>query len=443
MRKGTWVHTSFQDMVEKVASQDELAMPTEEQIQEATENTRKELEKIVNTRIQANKSSNSAISSVKSQKRGPTYMRYTPQQSTTNHNSGAQQRIISLVESQRDPLEPPRHQHKRVPGGIPSPPPPVQHSPPRKLSAQDQQDWKIPACISNWKNPKGFTIPLDKRMAADGSGLQQVQMNNGFGQFMEALYIAERNARDEVRKRNELQKRRLAKEKEAHEQNLRDLAAKTRMERSNVNSMAKGEVSSDQKRRDEIRDLRKREREDDRREAMKKSKTHRDLDRDISEKIALGQAGRMTRQGEGLYDARLFNQEQGVSHSLGDDDAYNIYDKPLMSGSSANQLYRPNKDNIRQIQEDDDDQEPSHSLLQTSDPTDTSRFKADKGFQGAQAGSARQGKPVEFEREGDAVVRMEGEEGTDEPDPFGLEEFVSRARKGKGEKSEKSSSSRK
>ena len=46
------------------------------------------------------------------------------------------------------------------------------HSPPRNITAKDQQDWKIPPCISNWKNPKGYTIPLDKRLAADGRGLQ-------------------------------------------------------------------------------------------------------------------------------------------------------------------------------------------------------------------------------------------------------------------------------
>jgi len=36
----------------------------------------------------------------------------------------------------------------------------------------DQQAWKIPPCISNWKNVGGYTIPLDKRLAADGRGLQ-------------------------------------------------------------------------------------------------------------------------------------------------------------------------------------------------------------------------------------------------------------------------------
>ena len=51
---------------------------------------------------------------------------------------------------------------------------PVMHSPPRSVSTKELQDWKIPPCISNWKNAKGYTIPLDKRLAADGRGLQEV-----------------------------------------------------------------------------------------------------------------------------------------------------------------------------------------------------------------------------------------------------------------------------
>ena len=41
-----------------------------------------------------------------------------------------------------------------MPKGPGSPPVPVMHSPPRAVSVKDQQDWKIPPCISNWKNPK-------------------------------------------------------------------------------------------------------------------------------------------------------------------------------------------------------------------------------------------------------------------------------------------------
>ena len=42
----------------------------------------------------------------------------------------------------------------KIPRGPPSPPAPVMHSPTRKVTVKEQQDWKIPPCISNWKNAK-------------------------------------------------------------------------------------------------------------------------------------------------------------------------------------------------------------------------------------------------------------------------------------------------
>lgn len=60
------------------------------------------------------------------------------------------------------------------------------HSPPRNITAKDQADWKIPPCISNWKNAKGYTIPLDKRLAADGRGLQASKLSGP----RDALWLA-------------------------------------------------------------------------------------------------------------------------------------------------------------------------------------------------------------------------------------------------------------
>eukprot|EP00889_Picochlorum_renovo_P008551 jgi/Picre1/35581/NNA_003042.t1 len=105
------------------------------------------------------------------------------------------------------------------------------HSPPRALSAQDQKDWKIPPCVSNWKNAKGYTIPLDKRLAADGRGLQEVEINDGFAKFSEALYIAEQKARTAVETRAKMQKELMSREKERKEMELRDLAMQARMDR--------------------------------------------------------------------------------------------------------------------------------------------------------------------------------------------------------------------
>merc|ERR1712146_400741 len=86
--------------------------------------------------------------------------------------------------------------------------------------------------------------------------------------------------------------------------------------------------------RDEIRDERRRERERDRRleAAGKKTKLSRDRDRDVSEQIALGMT---TKTSEELqYDQRLFNQTAGMDSGFAEEDAYNIYDKPLMKGTS-------------------------------------------------------------------------------------------------------------
>ena len=44
-----------------------------------------------------------------------------------------------------------KFKHKKIPRGPPSPPPPIMRSPPRKLTAEDQEMWKIPPPVSNWK----------------------------------------------------------------------------------------------------------------------------------------------------------------------------------------------------------------------------------------------------------------------------------------------------
>lgn len=154
---------------------------------------------------------------------------------------------------------------------------------------------------------------------------------------------------------------------------------------------------------------RKRERERERRldakdaHGVKKSKLTRDRDRDISEKIALGQAN-VGATGQPMYDQRLFNQDTGVASGLGADDTYNVYDKALFADKGSG-LYRPNK------QVDDDD-------VPVDADKDGRKFKPDKGFSGVDYGAAsrRDTGPVQFERE------------AEEADPFGLDKFADNVR---------------
>ena len=121
------------------------------------------------------------------------FIRYTPQSAGGRAGgAGGTQRIIQIATQQEDPLEPPRHKHKKVPARIDDQPPVILRSPPRQLTVQDQKDWKVPACISNWKNAAGYTVPLHMRLQADGRGLNDTTVNERHAQFADALYAAER-----------------------------------------------------------------------------------------------------------------------------------------------------------------------------------------------------------------------------------------------------------
>ena len=127
--------------------------PDEEEVSRVTQETRLALEERIATKIAAAQPARIEVANQK-----PEYIRYTLSGKDARYNSGASNRLIRVVEAPIDPLDPPRFKHKKVPRGPPSPPPPVMHSPPKKLSQKDVADWKIPPCVSNWKNPKGLKI---------------------------------------------------------------------------------------------------------------------------------------------------------------------------------------------------------------------------------------------------------------------------------------------
>jgi SNW domain-containing protein 1 len=228
------------------------------------------------------------------------------------------------------------------------------------------------------------------------------------------------------------------KEMQAKEEMLRKVAQETREKRAggnpvNERSNLSSREAKDKAERDKIREDRKRDRERERRrEAMgsKKSKLTRDDNRDISEKIALGElpgllylqlistdvipVASAAKSSEALYDQRLFNQSQGMDSGFGTEESYNIYDKPLFSGTNNGQLYHHKKN-------EEEEEQISESTMKRI--LDTTKFRPDKGFQGAERGSeggaSRGAAPVEFEKRDE-----------DEADPFGLEELLSQAKTG-------------
>lgn len=433
--RGRKVQSSLEDLRETDMDEAITALPDEDEEAAATSKTRAALEALLNGKIRASKPT-SAVAVREAEE--PTYIRYTPNAGASGSTGAAQSRVIRMVEAQVDPMEPAKHLLKKVPRGPPSPPVPVLHSPPRKITVEDQQAWKVPPCVSNWKNARGYTIPLDKRLAADGRGLLETTINNKFASLTEALYVAERKASEDLRVRDQIRKKMSVREKEDRERELRDMASRARMERAGVlqglpeervleervqddgseegsrsPTSEAGESEAERVarlQRERLRIERRKERErelrlENMKGALRKNKVDRDQDRDVSEKIALGMhrgSGKLA--GEAMYDSRLFNQSAGMDSGFGADDEYSTYSKPMVERGEAS-VYRPKRDDADVYGDAD---------AQMSKLADTSRFKADKGFVGTEA-PQRGGRdaPVQFEK----------------ADPFGVTELVGQSKK--------------
>ena len=428
------IHSNFRDLIPLRQRADagdiNLDRPTQEEAQETAERTKQALEKLVSGALAAQRPKN-----VKGTTREePTYVRYTPANQMGN-NSQKNDRIFKIVKKQEDPMEPPKFKHKKIPRGPPSPPPPVMHSPPRKLTAEDQEAWKIPPPISNWKNPKGYTVPLDKRLAADGRGLQDVTINDKFAQFAESLFTADRHAREEVRLRAQMQQKLAEKEKLAKEDHLREMARKAREDRqrgnnadsssrrlrSRSNSASSYTSSASHSDNDEAaRTAARRERRQENERQFRQSRMGnekrmqmlaREQNRDISEKVALGLA-KPTQNKETMYDSRLFNQSSGFESGFNEDQAY---DKPLFAAQDAiSSIYRPTAGNN---DEEADDEGGEAGTAEMSRISKSNRFevlgRAKEGFKGADV-AEREAGPVMFEK--------------DKDDPFGIENLIGEER---------------
>lgn len=439
------VHSTFSSLIplrqQANAGLLDLSKPSAEVVQATKERTAAALNLIIANQNKAQNPKNVAGRSSDE----PTFVRYTP--TAQMGEAAGKARILKIQQRQIDPMvrdskesidelctnvksqEPPKFRHKKIPGRAPSPPPPVLHSPPRKLTAADQEMWRIPPPISNWKNPKGqafpsyqvvtfwlilrrYTIALDKRLASDGRNLQDVTISDKFAAFNEALAAADRHAREEVQQRALMQQRLAEKEKLEKEEHLRNLARQAREERANHSSnrrlnLGYSDSESDPeeeavRRREDARKERKQEFQRELRQSKmgterKLQMLAREQNRDISEKVALGLA-KPTQSGESMYDSRLFNKSSGFDSGFNEDQAY---DKPLFAAQDAiSSIYRPS------VQQDDgEDENQTYDRI-----TKNSKFevlgRAKEGFKGADLQQPREG-PVQFEKDTDDPFQID------------------------------------
>lgn len=175
------------------------------------------------------------------------------------------------------------------------------------------------------------------RLKADGRTQQKHTINDKFAKFNNALYIAEREARSELEERNKLirtmaqtelkkqedEYRRQAQDAREKSNRLLEQQAATLEDKATTTSVGtlRDQASKDDikkleefQKREQIRYIEKREIDRQMRleaAGSKKAKQVRDLERDISERVALGQA-QPSQSKEVLFDSRLYNQTSGL-----------------------------------------------------------------------------------------------------------------------------------
>ena len=166
------------------------------------------------------------------------YMKYK------SHTSG-QVRVVRIKEVQEDPFAPAQYKKKKAPPGPGSPPEPITRSPPRKLTLKDQLEFKVPPCISNWKNSKGYTIPIEMRLSADGRTLKTPTVNEKFSHFTNALHLSEKQAKKELQEKARIQRTLKFREMQKKEEEMRQRAREAREEKDKIFKRQESESESD------------------------------------------------------------------------------------------------------------------------------------------------------------------------------------------------------
>ncbi|KAH8583429.1 SNW family nuclear [Cryptosporidium sp. chipmunk genotype I] len=384
-----------------------LKRPTESEELEIYEKTKKALDLVIDRKQDTLHPFKESKKETKAE-----FIKYRSSSDTIGYDPRFAERIIKVVERPKDPLELPRFRNRILGGTKREEMVPILRPPSKKLTQDEIKEWNIPPSISNWKNPMGYTVPLDKRVQADTRDLIDISVNHRFASLSESLQLAEKNAREQIKLRNELQKQKKIREEMEREEKLRKLAESSRYERNNHHLLSKiPEFYQDKKegsekeidefdyiRRIELEKRREIEREFRQERAGKKSKTLRDSDRDISEHIALGQAqsANFGSSSEVQFDARLFNRISGLDSGFSND-TISVYDKPLFNTNSLKYRGLYTFEESR-VEESIGGRVHVPSFSGTDNSKTTFRTK-----------------PVEFER--------------DEDDPFGLDKLIDSVRK--------------
>ena len=350
---------------------DLLKKPTQEETLQNIYDTKKALEKLTNHRIKSYQSFKTNNLNNESNKNNKLKYKYIDYKLDSNKSKS---HLIKLVALPVDPLSNLKYKHHKIPlsYGDEKNFVPVLQEPAQKLSYEEQKKWKIPPCVNMSNNPKGLVIPLDIRLANDGRNLREYQANQNFAKFADILALTEKNVRKEIEDRNKIAQSIQIAAAMKKEQELREAAKQARQERKSLNnnnnttslmySLDNDDISNknkksnisekdkesnylknkrkrsededdyeneekERKERNELRAIRKKEIEYERRIEIQKK--YEKEGRDINDKVLLGQSNMINNNN--VIDSRLYEQQGGIENVFEYNDDCQVYDKPLFN----------------------------------------------------------------------------------------------------------------
>ena len=346
---------------------DFLKKPSEESTLQNIYNTKKALEKLSNHRIKTYQSFKTNNLNLDSNKNNQLTYKYINYQFDSQNNSSKNSHLIKLVALPVDPLSNIKYRHHKIPLSNTNEKNfvPVLQTPSKPLSLEEQKKWKIPPCVNMSNNPKGLVIPLDIRLANDGRNLREYKANKNFAKFADILALTEKNVRKEIDERNKIAQSIQIAAAMKKELELKEAAKQARMERKSfnknnnassvvysldnsdflnnnknreeshiLNNKRKRSMNSEEekesierKERNELREIRKKEIEYERRQEL--IKKYEKEGRDINDKVLLGQNNMINNNN--VIDSRLYGIEGGIENPFDYNEDVQVYDKPLFN----------------------------------------------------------------------------------------------------------------
>lgn len=378
-----------------------LPFPTEEEISQVYAKTKLHFDKLISKQNNNNKAIN------QNSGKNDENLKYITYKSTNplNNNQEISSRIIKITEHVADPLQPHMYKiNKSLPYLHEEISTPIHHksdNPSNQITKEERDKWNIPAAISSWKNPNGYTIAIDKRVAMDSrynkNSHKPYELNDGFLKLSDALDKAEQKARHEIQARAEAKKILAEQETLKKEEQLKLLAKQARDEREKTKYKrikyddTKEKVNRDTTKRELIRKERREQLEKDHKFSQMTTANKLRLlaysqERDISEKVILGAVKGMENN-EDLYDSRFFLKGAGSISTRENQ----IYDAPLFLQEETSDIHRPQNLNdygkINNIISSGVKNNSISNPVQFTDPicekTDLNNLKIEKSFSGA------------------------------------------------------------